>query len=282
MSSVRSRAEHRRLELVDVLLHRAGHLDEGVDDEVRDGVEDRGRAQAQQVALLLQPGPQLGQPAVPAVPHGDHVVRAEEDHDLAGVDHLAGRGQLLVLHVGRRLEHHEQRVVVALELGALVGVDRVLDGERVQPVAAGDGAQLRLRRLVEAQPDEAAGLGGHPQRVLRRDRRLPPAVDVDRAVDDGVLAAPARVGAWRLPPGRTGAQAGRLTRRGDGGRGSGATSGRAVGLSLALIGASSSARPRVPGRVQRRHAPSRRPCHAAGRDDRCPTRGTPWPQAPAG
>jgi hypothetical protein len=35
-------AEHRRLQLVDVLLDRAGDVDEGVDDVVGDGVEDRG------------------------------------------------------------------------------------------------------------------------------------------------------------------------------------------------------------------------------------------------
>ena len=35
-----------------------------------------------------------------------------------------------------RLEHHEQRVVVDLQLGPLVGRQGVLDGERVQPELA--------------------------------------------------------------------------------------------------------------------------------------------------
>jgi hypothetical protein len=91
-----------------------------------------------------------------AVPHGDHVVRPDEDHDLAGVDDLAGRGQPVVLHVPGGGQHHEQDVVVALELGPLVGVDGVLDGQRVQPVVLGDGAQLVLGRRVEPEPDEAA------------------------------------------------------------------------------------------------------------------------------
>ena len=83
-------------------LDRGGDLDEVVDDEVGDGVEHGGRAQAEQVALLLEAAAQLGQAAVLPVPDGDHVVGAEEDHHLAGVDDLAGRGQLLVLHVARR------------------------------------------------------------------------------------------------------------------------------------------------------------------------------------
>jgi hypothetical protein len=184
-------AEHRGLELVDVLGHRARHVDEVVDDVVGDGIEDGGRAQPQQVPLLLQAGPQVGEPRVLAVPHGDHVVRAEEHHDLAGVDHLAGRGQLLVLHVPRGLEHHEQGFVVVLELGSLVGVDRVLDGQRVQPVLRTDRAELLLRRLVHAQPHEPAPGRGLLQGIPRRDRFLSDPVDVDGAVDDHRLAGSA-------------------------------------------------------------------------------------------
>ena len=51
---------------------------------------------------------------------------ADEEVDLAGLD-----GVVLV-DVPERLQHQEQAVVVALELGPLVGVERVLDGEGVQ------------------------------------------------------------------------------------------------------------------------------------------------------
>ena len=47
---------------VDVLGHGAGDLHERVDDQVRDGVEDRGRAQAEKFALLLESGAQLPEP----------------------------------------------------------------------------------------------------------------------------------------------------------------------------------------------------------------------------
>ena len=50
--------------------------------------------------------------------------------------------------------------LVALELGPLVGVEGVLDGQRVQAELLLDGRQLLLARLVQADPDEVAGLGG--------------------------------------------------------------------------------------------------------------------------
>src|SRR4051794_10283383 len=192
-------AEHRRLQLLDVLLDRGGDVGEGVDDEVGDGVQDGGGAQAQQLALVLQPAPQLGQAAVVAVPHGDHIVLAEEDHDLAGVDDLAGGGEVLVLHVPRRLEHHEQVVVVALQLGPLVGLDGVLDRQGMQPVPLGDRVQLGLGRLVEPQPDEAPGRAGLGEGVVGGGARLPPAVHVPRAVDDRVVRVPGHLVPARRP-----------------------------------------------------------------------------------
>jgi len=159
--------------------------------------------------------PQLGECAVLAVAHRDHVVRAQEDHDLAGAHDLAGGGQLVVLHVGRRLQHHEERVVVALELGPLVGVDGVLHRERVQVVLPGDRGQLVLGGLEEPQPDVAVSVGRHAQCFARGHRFLSHTVDVDGAVDDGAdaVAAPCLP---RLPPGRPRARVRRL--RGAGGR----------------------------------------------------------------
>ena len=62
--------------------------------------------------------------------------------------------------------------LVALELGPLVGLDGVLDGERVQPEDVGDLGDLVLGRLVQADPDEVAGLAG-PGRGARGSRRRP-------------------------------------------------------------------------------------------------------------
>ena len=50
------------------------------------------------------------------VADGDHVVRAEEDQDLAELDHLPS------VDVAGGLQHHEQHVAVDLELGSLVAL----------------------------------------------------------------------------------------------------------------------------------------------------------------
>ena len=91
-----------------------------------------------------------------AVADGHDEVGPDEDHDLAGLDDLAGLGHRLVLDVVDGLEHQEQRVVVALQLGSLVGVHRVLDGEFVQAEHVGDGLHLVFVGFVQTDPDEGA------------------------------------------------------------------------------------------------------------------------------
>jgi hypothetical protein len=117
-----------------------------------------------------------------AVPDGDHEVAAEEDHDLPGLDDLLAG---LRAAVADGLEHHEQRVVVALELGPLVGVHRVLDGQLVQPEDLRDPRDLLLGRLVQPDPHEsvvpAAYLG--ERAVVGEPSGQADAVDVDGAVD---------------------------------------------------------------------------------------------------
>ncbi len=73
--------------------------------------------------------------------------------------HLAELDLLDVVEVARCPEHDEQGLAVALELGPLVGDDRVLDGQLVQPELLGDGQQLALGRPEEADP-------GHRSRAI--------------------------------------------------------------------------------------------------------------------
>ncbi len=102
---------------------------------------------------------------------------ADEHVDLTGLDGVVG------VDVPERLQGEEQRVLVALELRPLVGGEGVLDGERVQAELLLDGGELLLARLVQADPDEVAGLGrelADPAELARRevvDDPLPLAVD---------------------------------------------------------------------------------------------------------
>ncbi|GAA2924572.1 hypothetical protein GCM10020221_20640 [Streptomyces thioluteus] len=94
---------------------------------------------------------------------------------LAGLHHLAGGGEFGVLDIVDGLEDREQRVVVALQLGPLVGVDRVLHGQRVQPELPGDACELLLRGScspIQANPPSArtrriASAGPHGELTRR-------------------------------------------------------------------------------------------------------------------
>jgi hypothetical protein len=58
--------------------------------------------------------------------HGHHQVISREKHNLATVDLCS------LIVIAGRLEHDEQALVVDVELGALVGVNGVLDREGVR------------------------------------------------------------------------------------------------------------------------------------------------------
>lgn len=151
-------------------------------------MQHRGKPLGQLLRVGFQALAQRAQRAVASVPYGHHEVGPGEDHDLAGVDHLAGGGQFLVLDVGDGLEDGEEDVAVLLDLGALVGVDGVLDGERVQAEQVGDAGELRLGGLVQAEPDEAAtAVLAYPGDGLLHagGGLLADPVAVDDAVDDG-------------------------------------------------------------------------------------------------
>ena len=136
---VRARArEHLHLDLVDVGLDAAGRVLVHVDDVVGDRVQHLGGPDGQPLGIGLELAADRGQVAALTVADGDHVVDADEDHHLAELEHL------VVVDVAQRLQHDEQRVVVPLELRALMGVHGVLDGQRVQLVELGDVLQLDL------------------------------------------------------------------------------------------------------------------------------------------
>ena len=110
---------------------------------------------------------------------GDDEVLPEKDVDLTELHPLH------LVEVGGRLEYDEERPAVALQLGPLVGVQRVLHRQRVKLELLGHGLELFGRRLVQLDPRDGllaaarlvglvqgGGLGG------------PMAVHVDGAVHD--------------------------------------------------------------------------------------------------
>ena len=78
-------------------------------------------------------------------------------NSILSVMELVARGLgvgILLVDVPEGLQHHEERVVVPLDLGPLMCADRVLDGKRVQVVEVGDRLQLVAGRVVQPDPHE--------------------------------------------------------------------------------------------------------------------------------
>ena len=117
-------AEDVDLDLLDVVLDPRHDRLVVVDDLVRDRPDGGGRPFAQELGLGLQALARLVQLARRAVADDDHVAGAREDVHLAELDLLA------VVEIAGGVQDEEVAVVVVLDLRALVGVHRVLDGER--------------------------------------------------------------------------------------------------------------------------------------------------------
>ncbi len=174
---------------VDVGLDQVGDVEVAVDHVVGDRVHDRVGAELEQGGGGFEFPSHPGQFAVLAVSDRHHEVGTDEDHDLAGLDDLPGLGDRLVLDVVDRLEDHEQRLVVALQLRSLMRVHRVLDGQLVQAEHIADGLHLMFVGFVKADPHERVPALGLELMHLVQRRGVgvlagkPLAVDVDAAVD---------------------------------------------------------------------------------------------------
>lgn len=119
-------------------------------------MHDHVRSQPQMLGVGFHPLTHVVQAAVLTVADCDHEVLADEDHHLAGFDDLARQRHRFVLDVIHGFEHKEQRVVVAIQLGPLVGVHSVFDRQRVQSENVRHFLHLGLVGFVQTDPDERA------------------------------------------------------------------------------------------------------------------------------
>jgi hypothetical protein len=91
---------------------------------------------------------------------------------------------MAVLQLGR-LQRDEQRVAVSLDLGALVGVVSVLNGQLMQTEDLLDLLQYRVVRLMQSEPHEGAGLLDGFADVDNGYVADPVAISIDHAVHEG-------------------------------------------------------------------------------------------------
>src|ERR671914_687683 len=134
------------LYLFDIVLEAVDYGPVVINDTVHDGVQDRLGSTAQVLGVGLQLFAYPAQIRRLAVAHAHYEVPSHKKVDFAELD------PLLLIQVAGRLEHDKERIPVALQLGPLVGVRRILDRQTVQAELPGDGREFLYRRLVEADP----------------------------------------------------------------------------------------------------------------------------------
>ena len=127
--------------------------------------------------------------------HRHDVALADEDVGLAernlAVDHLRGAGD------------HEQRVAILLDLGILVRLAGVLDGELMQVQLRLHASQQANRGLTQADPDDAAVLARPGAGLFDRDVAQAAALRVDAGGDQARFMGLGGRGGERVHPART-------------------------------------------------------------------------------
>src|SRR3546814_1779736 len=83
-----------------------------------------------------------------AVTHRDEKVAPDEEGGLARLDRV-------VVEIGGARDD-EPLVAIGFDLGKLIGLERILDRERVESEALRDAFELARRRRIEAEPEELA------------------------------------------------------------------------------------------------------------------------------
>ncbi len=189
------------LQAFQVALDVAGHVQVVVDQAAADRVPHRPRPVAQHFRPFLQLLPDLPERADRAVPHGDREPRPDQHRDVAGLDHLGGVGEPVVLDVARGPQHQPRDVADRLHPGPVAAARGLLGDQLVQAEDLRDRGHRGLVRLVQAEPDERVAAasrqaGGLRVRHLTRLPRLGSAraPGVDRTVHHRVRVAAAHDG----------------------------------------------------------------------------------------
>ena len=179
-------AEDLGLEPLEIGLEPGEDGEIAVHDRVHDGVEDEARSPREVLGLGLGARPDVLEAVRRLAAHRQHVVATDEDGHFAD-DEVAVR-------VGRvdvdRLQHGEHARPVFLDLGPLVALPRVLDGEFVQAELLGHQREFLIAGFEQRHPDEAIGPDDVVRDCFDADVGQLPAVLVRDAVDDHVLSAP--------------------------------------------------------------------------------------------
>ena len=179
-------AQRLVLELLEVARQRLDQRELAVDHEIDQRIDEIVDAEgAQPGARGLQPVTHRLEDVELVVMEGDNVVLAEEDADLARVQ--------LAFLVGRVVQHDEALALVEVELAPLMGVEHVLERQRMQIECHAEVAQhVRAGMAGDVDPGvagraemEAAFVDLHAVQHLHVVRRVLDQGEVECLVGHG-------------------------------------------------------------------------------------------------
>ena len=163
-----------------LFLDRLDHRQIAVDDEIEDGVKHIVDAVHQQGGRCLQLLAQGFMGAGGDVANTDDVMAADEHRGLA-------IGDLFAFEMGGAGDD-EQLVAIDVELGKLVGLERVLDRQRMEVVLLLQEVQLGVGRVGDADPDELGLVLGARDLLVDRHLANALAVTIEKGGDDAHAA----------------------------------------------------------------------------------------------
>ena len=153
------------LEHLHAFLQPFDHRQIAIDDEIEDRVRGVVGPFGEPFGHAFQPRPQIIVRAGRANPYRHQEIAAKEDRGLPVADVLA-------LFDRRGARDDEEVLAVDLDFGDLLGVDRILDRQRVQAELGAHQLDFLGRRIVQPDPVELRALRQHMLQPVDDERFL--------------------------------------------------------------------------------------------------------------
>ena len=177
---LRVTVEHLAFDLVDVVLEARDDRRVSVDHGVEDGVEHRLGAEREQLGSAFETAAHNRQVGAFGMSQSDDEVGADEHVQFAELDFF------FVIEIACGPQHQKQRAVVPLDLGSLMRVDRIFDGQLMQIELVSQRFELGIVGAIQPDPRHRSCVALEVGVRLSEGSgaRDPASVDVDRIVDD--------------------------------------------------------------------------------------------------
>jgi hypothetical protein len=134
---------------------------------------------AQQLRFLLTSVAHVLKPALRSAAHGQNIVFADEDRHFADVEVVVGRFN--------HLKNYEKRFAVLFDLGPLMAILCIFDGQLMEAKLFSHGFELGRLRIRERNPNKAVGLVDEEMNLIDRNIGKLAAILIDYTIDEHVM-----------------------------------------------------------------------------------------------